>query len=202
MTHLDDVTLAVLAGGEGSRLGRPKAELQLDGSPILAWLLQRFDWPGPTMLVTAPGREHPPGCDRFVRELIDPQPGLGPLRGVLTALENLATPILVVTTVDMPGITQAHLKWYVEAVGVAEGVAGMMASRQHARSVEPFPSAYRTAARVPVSAALASRGSMRALGGTPGFTIVPAPDDWPDSTWINLNRLEDLSKLAQLGVRG
>ena len=53
-----DVTLAILAGGEGSRMGYPKGELRLGGRPILPVLLERFAWEGPTLLVTAPGRQH------------------------------------------------------------------------------------------------------------------------------------------------
>ena len=40
------------------------------------------------MLVTAPGFERPPGFERFGREVVDPIAGIGPLRGVLTAIEH------------------------------------------------------------------------------------------------------------------
>ena len=50
-----DVTLAILAGGEGSRMGYPKAELASHGRAILPVLLECFQWEGPTLLVTAPG---------------------------------------------------------------------------------------------------------------------------------------------------
>src|SRR4051794_14061635 len=90
-------------------MGKPKAWLTLRGQPILEYLLDRFAWPGPTLLVTAPGREHPPGYERFTREVVDPIADLGPLRGVLTALEHAQTPTVVVTTVDMPNVQRAHL---------------------------------------------------------------------------------------------
>ena len=61
----DSVTLAVLAGGEGSRMGLPKAELAIQDKPLLTFLLDRLKWPGPTLLVTAPGREHPPGFEQI-----------------------------------------------------------------------------------------------------------------------------------------
>ncbi|MDB5911273.1 MAG: hypothetical protein JWP34_5390, partial [Massilia sp.] len=80
-----DVTLAILAGGEGSRMGKAKGLLRVGpepGQPILGYLLNRLAWRGPTMLVTAPGRDHPPGWEQFDRELIDPEAGGGPLRGV------------------------------------------------------------------------------------------------------------------------
>src|SRR3954467_6767125 len=89
-------TLVILAGGAGSRMGKPKGGLLIDDRPILEYLLDRFRWPGPTLLVTAPGREHPPGCQRFDLEAVDPVSDAGPLRGILTALENATTDQVVV----------------------------------------------------------------------------------------------------------
>ena len=48
------------------------------------------------MLVTAPGIARPRGAERFDREVVDPVAGLGPLRGLMTALENASTDIVVV----------------------------------------------------------------------------------------------------------
>src|ERR1700721_4778762 len=85
------VTLAVLAGGEGRRMGLPKQNLEINGRPILEFLLNQFAWPGPTLLVTAPSRRHPPGAHLFYAEAVDAIENQGPLRGVLTALENAST---------------------------------------------------------------------------------------------------------------
>src|SRR2546430_7328455 len=89
-------TLAVLSGGAGSRMGGPKGSLEVRGKPILEYLLGRFQWRGQTLLVTAPGIGRPRGAERLDREVLDPVAGLGPLRGVLTALENASTEIVVV----------------------------------------------------------------------------------------------------------
>ncbi|HEX4797271.1 MAG TPA: molybdenum cofactor guanylyltransferase [Humisphaera sp.] len=145
-------TLAVLAGGEGSRMGMPKGLLSIHGEPILAYLLRQIAWPGPTMLVSAPGREHPPGCDKFSVEVTDPQ-AQGPLRGILTALENLTTPLAVVLTVDMPGVRIEHVRWLIERLAERPQAMGIMCQRaarsdsnvegeqQVARgSCSPFPS--------------------------------------------------------------
>src|SRR5690348_14005110 len=99
-----ETTLAILAGGAGTRMGGPKSALVVRGKPILGYLLDQLRWPGPTMLVTAPGCEQPLGANRFDREVRDPVAGLGPLRGVLTALQNASTDIVVVSTVDAPNV--------------------------------------------------------------------------------------------------
>src|SRR5688572_6459509 len=107
MGAVEDITLAVLAGGAGSRMGRPKGTLEINGRPILAHLLDRIAWPGPTMLVTAPGRENPPGAQRFDFEVSDAVADDGPLRGVHTALRHVRTEMLVVIAVDMVAILRS-----------------------------------------------------------------------------------------------
>ena len=82
------VTLAILAGGEGRRMGLPKQNLEINSRPILEFLLDRLTWPGPTLLVTTPSRQHPPGADRFDAEEVDAIENQGPLRGILTAMQQ------------------------------------------------------------------------------------------------------------------
>ena len=187
-------TLAVLAGGEGSRMGRPKGLLRLHGKPVLEYLLDRFEWPGPTLLVTAPGREHPPAWERFSREVPDPVSGLGPLRGILTALEAAETPLVVVASVDMPGVGREQLEWLVSR---AEGQLGLLLRRCTASGllVEPFPSMFRVKAAPVVSAQMDSgRRAIHALGSFPGFAVTDAPQEWPASVWTNLNTPDDLAE--------
>jgi molybdopterin-guanine dinucleotide biosynthesis protein A len=197
------VTLAVLAGGAGSRMGRPKALLRVDGRPILADLFDRFAWPGPTLLVTAPGRERPPGADRFGREVADPQAGLGPLRGVLTALEQFQTPLLVVTALDMPGVGRTQVEWLAEQLHDASQLQGLMTERMIATGPqrEPLPLALRAEAKSVVAGHLAAgRRSLRGLASEATFAVVPAPP-WPESVWSNLNTPADGESFAAGGRR-
>src|SRR5690349_21350151 len=111
---MGDVTLAILAGGEGARMGMPKGGLHIGAEPILAYLLRQIAWEGPTLLVTAPGRERPRGWELFDREVVDPVAGQGPLRGVLTALEQASSDVVAVATVDMPGVGGEQILWLLE----------------------------------------------------------------------------------------
>ena len=182
---MQNVMLAVLAGGEGSRMGRPKGELRVDGRPILQWLLKRWKWYGPTMVVTAPGREHPPGCDAFDREVVDPSSGEGPLRGIVTALENAGdADIVVVTTCDMPLATRAMLDRLIEALGDRSGV--MMRHEE----IEPFPMALRPDALALLRERLANnQRSLQALATLPEFKCIEGPAD--ATVWTNLNNPAD-----------
>lgn len=182
--------LAILAGGAGSRMGFPKSLLKLGDRPILAYLYERFAWPGPTLLVTSPGRERPPGWDLFTAEVVDPEADLGPLRGLLTALEHAATEVVVVATVDMPCVTREQLSWLAEQLGDRETVFCRVAGR-----VEPFPSAFRRSFAKAVGEQLASGdASMQALARRAEVRVVDPPGDWGAETWTNLNRPDDLSQ--------
>ena len=192
MVELRDCTLAVLAGGRGSRMGRPKGLLTVGGVPILAHLLDRLAWPGPTLLVTAPGRERPPGWERFDAEAVDPVADEGPLRGVLTALEACRTPMLAVATVDMPGVTRGQFEWLAEQLGSADH--GAMCERGR---VEPFPLLLRATAIDAVRTRLAGgRRSVHGLAGDAGFVVRAAPVEWAASAWVNLNTPADVAGFA------
>jgi molybdopterin-guanine dinucleotide biosynthesis protein A len=190
MPDVIQTTLAILAGGEGSRMGKPKGQLVIHGKPILEYLLDRLHWPGRTMLVTAPGREHPPGWEKFSREVVDPVAGHGPLRGILTALENATTHVVIVATVDMPLIERRHLDWLADQLGASLGVMS-----SHDDQVEPFPSAFSTNAVDVIRTHLARKGGVYQLSQLAGFKRVPAPTAWPLNTWTNLNSPTDLRTL-------
>jgi molybdopterin-guanine dinucleotide biosynthesis protein A len=192
----DEATLAVLAGGEGRRMGQPKGSLRINGNAILDDLLDRLDWHGPTLLVTVPGREKPTSNFRFACEVVDTVSGQGPLRGVLTALEHLKTGLLVVVPVDMPGVTQLQLDWLIQAFEARTNLLGIMTSRRADEEsiVEPFPSAYRIDAKSPIESRLAiGKRSMHGLLDDPRFGLLPAPAQWSEQeTWVNLNTPADV----------
>ncbi len=190
-----DITLAILAGGAGRRMGISKSLLQVGDKPILDYLLEEIAWPGPTLLVTAPGRESPPGHDRFTREIVDPIAGGGPLRGVLTALENVRTPLLVVLTVDMPGIRYPQIDHVLKPLLDNPNTLGLMTRRMvdGQPRIEPFPFSVRSSAQAIVARRLnEDQRSMHGLLGELGFLAVDAPAHWDDRVWINLNFPNDL----------
>lgn len=197
-TDLSSITLAILAGGQGSRMGRPKGEIRIEGRPILAYLFERFSWPGPTLLVTAPGREHPPAWERFDQEITDPVPDQGPLCGILTALEHLRTPLLLVATVDMPGVQKAQLHWLLDEMRKYPDRLGLMLRRSvETTAIEPFPSAFRAGAQEIISRRIhAGKLSVQKLIEEKGFEVVSAPASWDSRTWANLNVPADLTNFT------
>jgi molybdenum cofactor guanylyltransferase len=132
-------TLAVLAGGAGMRMGLPKSYLSLHGRPILSVLLENYQWAGPTLLVTAPGRTQPPGAEAYGQEVVDAVADGGPLVGICTAIEHIETDLLIVTTVDMPGVGPGQFEWLQNTLAASQ--VGLMGSRvgEEGVQIEPFP---------------------------------------------------------------
>jgi len=188
------VTLAILAGGAGSRMGLPKSHLEIHGQPILQYLLQQFRWTGPTLLVTSPGRQNPPAASFFDREVSDPIPDQGPLRGLLTALEHSTTPMVIACTTDMPLVRSMHLHWLLDQFSSHSQSLGLMIQPQAGR-IEPFPSLFHTSAAYPIAQQLQqSRRSVHGLARISHFTILPAPAEWGSTVWTNLNNRKDLQE--------
>jgi molybdopterin-guanine dinucleotide biosynthesis protein A len=186
------VTLAILAGGRGERMGKAKGLLRVEDQPILSYLLKRFAWCGPTMLVTSPQREKPPGANGFDAEVVDPAEGMGPVRGVVTALENVKTELAIVASVDMPLIGREQLLWLVERMEDSRQRTGLMMQRER---IEPFPSIFRKPGTV---GAFRDLPSMRSFAAVDGFAVVPAPGSWPDHVWTNLNETADLANFQKI----
>ncbi|MDD2721829.1 MAG: molybdenum cofactor guanylyltransferase [Gallionella sp.] len=100
---IEDCTAIILAGGNSSRMGQDKAMLPFNGTPLLQSVIAVVQ-PlfGKTMVsVNAPRAEIalPQICDR--------QTGMGPLAGLVSALEQVTTPWTFVVACDMPFVAPA-----------------------------------------------------------------------------------------------
>lgn len=195
-TILSDVTPAILAGGRGTRMGFPKAQLRLGGMPILEWMHRHYQWPGPTMLVTAPAVTDPPAADLFDQYMVDPVDDLGPLRGIVTALESASTEFVAIVTVDMPGITRDILNWMLNMLAARPESSGLMCKRrvEEREFIEPFPGVFRRIAKEVVNRRLQSGDlSVQRLCDQTTIGSAASPEDWPDSIWTNLNHPAELA---------
>jgi molybdopterin-guanine dinucleotide biosynthesis protein A len=192
-----NTTLAILAGGEGSRMGRPKSLLTLGGKPILSHILGEAEWNGPTMLVTSPGRRFPPAASEFSVEVSDPIADQGPMRGVLTALQYATTDQIIVSAVDMPSTGSEIFRWLARELTSRPQAHAVMIERvwDNDAIVEPLPAAFRKSAQPLLEQRLAEgRRSLYPLAHSSGVEIVRAPDSWTPALWTNLNYPDDLAK--------
>lgn len=86
-----EITGIVLAGGSGQRMGGvTKALLVAAGAPLLAHVLTRLAPQVGTIVISA--NQEPAAHGRWGHEVVaDAVPGMGPLGGLLTVLEHVAT---------------------------------------------------------------------------------------------------------------
>ncbi len=185
------VSLAILAGGRGHRMGMLKSRLTIQNRPILQYLLEQIDWPGPTLLITSSADPDPPGGARFGRRAADAVEGQGPLRGVLTALQNIDTAMAIILTIDMPLLRAPHLQFVIQALQ-RRGCDGLML-RGPENQIEPFPLACQKSGAFHIQSRI-DRGllSVHSLTEDTRFAVESAPAGWDPSIWTNLNFPDDL----------
>jgi molybdopterin-guanine dinucleotide biosynthesis protein A len=198
MLDKSDITLAILAGGEGRRMQTPKGLLRLHDKPILSLLHERLAWPGPIVLVTAPGREKPPGHELFSAEAVDNVGGRGPLQGVLTALKQTQTSFLVAAPLDMPRLNAQMLAFLASALAHNPNKSAAMFERQYAGhpQIEPLPAAFAVgpALEIVQESLTKGRSALRDLADRSITLTVPCPPLWPADLWINLNYPQDVQQ--------
>lgn len=100
---IEDCTAIVLAGGESSRMGRDKAALPLNGKPLLQTVIDTVQPLFGHTLVSV----RAPRAEIALQQVCDAQPGAGPLAGLVSALEKIATPWAFVVACDMPFVAPA-----------------------------------------------------------------------------------------------
>lgn len=118
-----DFSVAILIGGDSSRMGSDKATYEVDGSPMAVRVAQAAQSAGASEILLVGGTQ------ARAKKLIgtwkkDAFPGEGPLGGVITALKTAAHDSVVVLSCDMPFITDAVISSLVKGLGDAQASVG------------------------------------------------------------------------------
>lgn len=180
-----DVTVAVLAGGQGSRLGGDKALVRLAGRPLITYPLAAARAAGLPAVVVAKRGTRLPELD--VPVLLEPDAPVHPLLGVITALEKL--PAVVALPCDMPFVDPLALATLAE---MPDDLATLWPD-------QPFPSLYRRAVLSDLRTALQSNRSLRATHAhSRPVHGLPSADDL--AAQASINTPEDLA-LAEARLR-
>jgi molybdopterin-guanine dinucleotide biosynthesis protein A len=142
VTAAIDATLVILAGGRSSRMGRPKAELPVAGTTLVAWLVARL---GPSFIETiVVGAPAAPGS----RAIPDRRPDAGPVAGIEAALSAAPSDRVFVLACDTPRATANLAQLLVDRCSGHDAAVARLAGRPqptvaaYARSAGPKLSAY------------------------------------------------------------
>lgn len=190
---------AVLAGGQGRRMGREKATLRVGGVELARRVADAAATVADPVVLVAPSghRAHTLGYATI------PDPGAGPLAALAAALAALETRHVLVLATDHPDLRPGLLRLLAERRGHGEAVCCRRAGR-----LEPLVAVH---ARVPALAAAEARlaagdrsvtGLLRALR-----TRVLEEPEWrqadPDGrSFLDLDDPEDLQVWEQHSEAG
>src|ERR1700682_4554056 len=143
-----DATLLVLAGGMSSRMGRPKAWLEVGDTKLLDWMGERFAPVFSAVVVSfaEPGqlKEHVP-----YRLVFDRKATAGPLAGLEAGLTAARHEITFAVAVDMPYVTLEVAEMAVAAARSSDAAIPLIGDRP-----EPVCAAYRRSALPVLTSAL------------------------------------------------
>lgn len=116
-------TVAVLIGGDSSRMGTDKATFPVDGVPMANRVVAAAREAGASeVLIVGGSPTRAKSLDGTWKK--DSYPGDGPLGGVITALKASTNDSVVVLSCDMPFITAAVIGSLVRALPDAQATVG------------------------------------------------------------------------------
>ncbi|MBX7246739.1 MAG: molybdenum cofactor guanylyltransferase [Candidatus Sumerlaeaceae bacterium] len=178
----------ILAGGVSRRMGRDKAAIAYGGTTLLGHVCGVCREAGLPVVVA--GRADFPESLEEVLFLPDEVAGLGPLGGLVTALESLRKPVALLAC-DAPGVSASALCWLVETAAGSTARHGVVV--RHAGQLEPLFSVYTPDFLETARLHLASRfRSMRAAIGDGDFDFAEVPAKFADAL-LNMNSAGDLA---------
>jgi molybdenum cofactor guanylyltransferase len=169
--------VAILAGGQGRRMGGGKAVADYRGEPLIARPLQAASDAGLDAVVVAKAATALPPLD--VPVWLEPDQPVHPLLGIVTALARAQRPVVAVGC-DMPFVTADLL---------ARLAAGPEAATRAGGVLAPFPARYEPAALPALREALAREEAVRATL----TALDPATIDVDERVVASLNTPDELA---------
>lgn len=186
------VSVVIQAGGESRRMGQDKGLVQLAGRPLVQHVLDRVRSLGDELWITT----NRPESYAFlgVPTASDPEPGLGALAGLRTALRAARADTVLVVACDMPFLQPALLRYLLSRAGEADIVIP-----RRGGEFEPLHAVYQRTCLPALEAALA-RGEARMISFFPDVRLLPvdppqlAAYDPAGLSFFNINTPDDLSQ--------
>jgi len=183
---------AVLAGGAGSRLGRPKAAVPLGGAPLIAHVVQAAEAAELRPVVVAKPDSELPALDAAV--LREPPKPRHPLVGLIAAVRDADEPVVALGC-DTPFLPPPLLRYLAELD--AESAVVEAGGRLH-----PLIARYSPAALPTLEDSLAAEISLTAAVERLQPTILGEEElrrfGDPERITFNVNSPEDLARAEEI----
>jgi molybdopterin-guanine dinucleotide biosynthesis protein A len=193
------MTVVVLAGGKGRRMGESKARILLGGVSLLERVVQRLKVLFPRVIVVAS-----PQDSIFVagaETVHDPVEGYGSLMGIHTGL-NYAKQAVFVAACDMPFLNQGLIRHMIDSSSGFDVVVPKPGGLY-----EPLHAVY-SAACIPYMEELINKGERRIISFYEKVKVLEISDDVLDRfdpqrlSFFNINSPEDLARAEEILAEG
>jgi molybdenum cofactor guanylyltransferase len=190
---MDALIGAVLAGGRSSRIGAPKATLELGGRPLISYPLAAMVAAGlETIVVAKPDSELPEMGNEVWPE---PQEPSHPLLGIVTALQRAAGRPVLVCGCDMPFVTAELISHLAHRDGPI--VLPFAGGRYH-----PMLARYQPSLAPALASALEQQRPLQQVVAASGPELIDerglAPFGDPERLLFNVNTPADLERAREL----
>ncbi|MCC7370407.1 MAG: molybdenum cofactor guanylyltransferase [Chloroflexi bacterium] len=198
-TPVESLTLAILAGGRGSRMGGvDKASLVVGGRTLLERQLATAG-PLASEIIIVANDDVLAGDSRY-RVIRDPDPHAGVLPALLAALDAATAPALLLLACDMPFVHRSVCELLLELLEHHDAVVPDVGGH-----LQPMLAAYRVeSCRAAIRAAL-ERGDRRMisfLDDVSSFTVSEAAlamvTNNVERSFFNVNTPEDLAAAQEI----
>jgi molybdopterin-guanine dinucleotide biosynthesis protein A len=190
------ISAAVLAGGEGRRMGRDKRSLPIAGRTLVAHVTATLAAISDDVMIACRDRDQVDAATARrlgARRVVDEVPDAGPLAGIAAALHRARYPYVLVAAVDMPFLAPALLQLVADrAIDHRQAVIV-----RSPRGLEPLLAAYpRSDAQRADALLRTGHRALRTFVAAIDHDVVE-PADWlpidPDGTsFVNWNTPEDV----------
>jgi molybdopterin-guanine dinucleotide biosynthesis protein A len=147
---MSDVTIAIMAGGQSSRMGRDKSFVEVDGQPMIERVRDRVADLGEELILITnkPDAYAHLGLPMFG----DVYPDHGPLGGIYTAVYHAGHPHTLVVACDMPWLNRDLLRYMLAQRHSADVIVP-----RWAKFPEPLHAVYSKACREPIKEKLLAK---------------------------------------------
>ncbi|HEU4974776.1 MAG TPA: molybdenum cofactor guanylyltransferase [Baekduia sp.] len=184
----------VLAGGLGRRIGGDKAVVELEGRPLIRYVLETLHEVCDDVVVAAKRDTMLPSLQGQAALWIEPDQPRHPLAGVAHALQLAAGRAVLAVAVDLPLMDAATLRLLRDAEDPDPArPAAVVVPRVHGR-LQPLCALYRPSAQAGLDALLPDARATDVVEAL-GALVVEPPDP---VAFLNVNRPEDLLQAAAL----
>ena len=157
-----DISAVLLAGGESRRMGGDKATILFGGKPLWKIQLELLRKLEPAEIFVS-ARTDPAWRPDDVQFVADVPPSRGPLSGLVASLHRTCTSHLLALAIDMPFMSETHLRSLCARAEPGRGVLPRIENR-----AEPLAAIYPSEVRDDLAAAL-SRNDFSLQGLTRGL---------------------------------